>query len=258
MPRFLLCHGWAHDGRSLDALVAALRERFPASEMRVQELGFAGEPVDALAETAGRDDGEWIGIGHSWGFAQLLTPAAPRWKALVSINGFLRFCRAPGRRTGTPARALDAMLARLAVDPEGCLGDFRARCATVGDVKDGTMSGESATIAVGGRSDVEIAAYAQDVPPLPGSARLARLTTALTALRDSDFAPPVGTPLLALAATGDLIVPPDHARAQFDPAQGGCATELLMLAGGHLLPGTHPAACADAIARFVSTLPATA
>ncbi|WP_085317930.1 hypothetical protein [Derxia lacustris] len=224
MPGFVLCHGWGLDARSLDPLAAALRARFPAHELLAEELGFFGPARAAVADAAARDDGGWIGIGHSWGFARLAqATVAPRWRALVSINGFTRFCRAPGRRSGMPARAVDAMLARLALDADGCLADFHARCAEGGAVP-------------------------AAVPPYRADS--AALAEALRQLRDSDFVPPA-VPLLALVAAADAVVAPEHAQTLFAPL----ATELVTLAGSHLLPLDAPDDCAAAIARFVAALP---
>jgi len=218
MPGFVLCHGWGYDAASLAPLAAELRARFPAHELLMHDLGLFGAARDAIGAAAARDDGGWIGVGHSYGFVLLAGAAAPRWRGLVAINGFLRFCRAPGRRTGASPRAVDAMLARLEIDPAGCLADFRARCG---------LAGAAPT----------------------GAPDLAALIAHLRRLRDCDLAAPEA-PLLAIAADADAIVTPDHARAQF-----GTGQDLLMLAGDHLLPATAPAICADAIARFVGALP---
>lgn len=214
MIGFALCHGWSFDCSALAPLRAALERRFPGAACAVFDLGFTGaESAPPLA--AGRD---WIAIGHSYGFAHLMRqPVA--WKAAVSINGFTRFCRRPGRPEGTPPRLLDAMLERLAQDPRATVRDFYLRCGAAGEP--------------------------------PDTLDAARLRAHLTLLRDLDLAPPACA-TLALATTGDAIVAPALARACF----GAPGCELRESSGDHVALLRDPAPWLDALSELIGSVDA--
>jgi pimeloyl-[acyl-carrier protein] methyl ester esterase len=209
MTVFALCHGWAFDARALSPLAQALKQRLPNADVVNVDLGFTGAPqfLPQLSE-----DAEWVAVGHSYGFAWLLRQALP-WRAAISLNGFTRFCRRPGRPQGTPTRVIDAMLARLRDDPEGVVREFRLRCGT------------AAAFAAG-----------LDVPAL---------IEHLSCLRDLDLALP-SCPLLALATDEDLIVPRDLSQACF--SEPDCSLQISAGDHLHLLQKAGPTA--DAIARF--------
>lgn len=125
-----LCHGWGFDRRSMFALRSALADRFPSACIVEFDLGFTGSgmsPDPAYFER----QGQWIAIGHSYGFAFLLQQAVP-WKAAIALNGFTRFCKLPGKLAGKPhgmpQETVDATLFRLQADTPGTLCDFYLRC----------------------------------------------------------------------------------------------------------------------------------
>lgn len=219
MIGFALCHGWSLDADTMDAFAACLKERFPACAIASFDLGFTGAPhappLDAMRET------KWIAVGHSYGFAYLMQlPVA--WHAAISVNGFTRFCRWPGKPEGTPVRLVDAMIARLESEPRATVEEFRQRCG--------------------------IAQLPQSPQPhqAPAQLDLPRLVTHLTHLRDLDLSLPA-CPVLSLSTHDDLIVPPSLTQACFGKA--GCTTQEY--GGSHLQLPQAPQQCMAAVAAFV-------
>lgn len=214
MIGFALCHGWAFDAHDMQPLQAALQARMPQAAFASFDLGFYGA---AQAPTLAAEV-QWIALGHSWGFAWLLQqPQA--WRAAISVNGFTRFCRRPGRPEGTPPRLLDAMLARLEHETAATVADFRLRC------------GMPATAT----SDPDAAL----------------LNEHLLRLRDLDIALPA-IPLLALGTDADAIVPSALTAACF--AREGCTLQKFSGDHTHLLRA--PELAAATIAQFVEALDA--
>lgn len=208
MIGFALCHGWSFDAQVMARLEKALKQRFPEACFSVFDLGFSGaEQLPALPSST-----EWIAIGHSYGFAYLMNQSVP-WKAAVSLNGFTRFCRRPGKPEGTSARIVDAMLKRVADAPRETVAEFRRRCGDANIVHD--------------HFDRE------------------KLLAHLTLLRDLDIAPP-SCPILALASADDVIVPIELSRACF--AHDNC--RLHEIPGDHMHPLASPEAHIDLIADF--------
>lgn len=121
-----LCHGWGFDRRSMRALRSALKRRFTDALIIEFDLGFTGRGVSPDPACFDRR-GQWIAIGHSYGFAVLLQHAV-RWKAAVALNGFTRFCKLPGQDHGMPQETVDATLCRLQTDMRATLRDFYLRC----------------------------------------------------------------------------------------------------------------------------------
>lgn len=70
---------------------------------------------------------EWIGIGHSLGFANLLELPV-RWNALCSLHGFTRFTATAENTEGTARRILERMIRQFNKDPERVIQEFLARC----------------------------------------------------------------------------------------------------------------------------------
>ena len=212
MIGFALCHGWSFDASALAPLQAALEQRFPGAACVSFDLGFTGRPHGLLLAP----ETDWIALGHSYGFAYLMQqPAA--WKAAVSINGFTRFCRRPGRPEGTPVRLLEAMLERLTQDPRATVQDFYLRC--------GVPHGA------------------------PEQLDQTSLHEHLSRLRDLDLSLPP-CPTLALATVDDAIVPLALARACFSaPA---CALQELQ--GDHVRLLQEPAPCIDALSVLIENL----
>jgi hypothetical protein len=211
MIGFALCHGWSFDAGAMDALAACLQEHFPACRIASFDLGFTGTPhapqLGAMPET------KWIAVGHSYGFAYLMQlPLA--WHAAISVNGFTRFCRRPGKPEGMPVRLLDAMLARLDLEPRATVEEFRQRCGIV-----------------------QAPSQQLDAPLLV--AHLARL-------RDLNLPMPACA-VLSLSTHDDLIVPPSLTQACFGEA--GCTMQEY--GGSHLHLLQAPQQCMAAVTSFV-------
>lgn len=215
MTGFALCHGWGFDASAMQPLQTALQARLPHATFAAFasfDLGFYG----AAQMPALPDNVQWIALGHSWGFAWLLQQPTT-WRAAISVNGFTRFCRSPGRPEGTPSRLVDAMLARLQQDAAATVADFRQRCG---------------------------------MPAVAtGDLDAALLHEHLLRLRDLDIALPA-IPLLALSTGDDAIVPPALAAACF--AGEGCT--LREFSGDHTRLLREPESAAAAIAEFVEAL----
>ncbi|MBB4198183.1 pimeloyl-[acyl-carrier protein] methyl ester esterase [Rhodoblastus sphagnicola] len=150
-------------------------------------------------------------VGHSAGFGGGLSRRRD-WAGVVAINAFSRFVLdEEGRGCVRPAE-LRALRRALARDPAGCVAAFRAR-------HDGGAC---------------------------GAPNVAALAEGLDFLETVDVCPADG-PALVLAAEDDPLVPLDASR---NLAQSG--GELWLSAtGGHGLPWTAPAFCAETIKDFL-------
>lgn len=216
MIGFAICHGWSFDAGAMHAFAESLRTHFPNSPVAAFDLGFTGKPHAPSLDAVSDSETRWIAIGHSYGFAYL-TQQPVAWHAAISVNGFTRFCRRPGKPEGTPVRLLDAMITRLESEPRATVEEFRQRCGIV-------------------------------LPHQPSMQQLDLpvLVTHLTRLRDLDSSLPA-CPLLSLSTHEDLIVSPSLTLACFDKA--GCT--LREYEGSHLQLLREPQQCMPAIMAFV-------
>lgn len=212
-PTLYFVHGWGCDAR----IWQPLRERLADWPQSVAEAGYFG------ASCAAAPDGPVIAIGHSLGGMRLLADPPAQCLGLALINSFPRFSAAPDWQTGTPARLIDRMLARLTRQPHAVLADFLARA--------------------GGPA----------CPPLPGWDPTAldteRLRTDLLRLRDDDQRPALRgwqRPLAALAAADDAIVAPALMQDALPRAGQWLPT------GGHLLPWVAADDCAAFLRGFLA------
>ncbi|MES2493370.1 MAG: alpha/beta hydrolase [Pseudomonadota bacterium] len=207
----LFLHGWAFD-RTLWRDVIGL---LPRLDCRLADRGYFGAP--AVADCS--DD--VVAVTHSLGTMHLLAAPPPHCRGLVAINGFDRFCAAPGF-PGVPRRVVDRMAVRMAADASAVVNDFRARCG---------MGGAPAM-------------QAADV-----------LAADLALLRDGDCREQASrwqAPLVLLDAHDDPILPAALRGAAFGGTPG--ARRIMQERGGHLLPVTLPGACAAAISELVESL----
>lgn len=159
-----------------------------------------------------------IAVGHSLGVLWWLALTDLPWAKLVAINGFPRFTAAADFPAGVAPRVLERMIKRFAVAPAAVLVDFHTACGGAG-------------------------------PALP--ADTAPLAAGLGTLGEADGRAVLATRLddvLALAARDDAIVPAALSEAAFGPRLEWMAQ------GSHLLPLTHPQACARLIRRAVESL----
>lgn len=215
MTGLVLLHGWGYSSEVFEGWRAA----FPERPVELLDAGYFGAPRLDLPP----NEGGWVGVGHSLGFAKLLGMDVP-WRGLVGFGAFLRFCELPGKTGGTPQALMEAMLARLADNPADVLRRFVRRC------------GDDASCA----------------PPLDESG-LQRLREDLLLLRGLDMQPPAQVPpLLLVHAADDRIVSPALARE----AQGGLRRSRFKLfeSGGHVLPFKHPQPCQALVREFLNGL----
>ncbi|MEO5341606.1 MAG: hypothetical protein H7837_14005 [Magnetococcus sp. MYC-9] len=207
-PLLVMVHGWGLG----PGLWHGVRRALPEYRCHTLDLGFFGRPRLQVPEAE-----PLLMVGHSLGFLWLLhhLPQAswrPQCAGLVSIAGFSRFSRADDFPHGVPDRLLERMVQRLPADAVGVLQAFCRRGGGAGT------------------------AWPLVVDPAP-------LQQGLRWLQTWDGRATLAAwqgPLFSLAAWADPIVPAAL-------TQGCFATTEWLEAEEHLLPLTHPAACATQI-----------
>jgi pimeloyl-[acyl-carrier protein] methyl ester esterase len=219
MTGLAFLHGWGYGPCVWEAWSTA----FPGRSAVILDAGYFGPRRMELPANA---DG-WVGIGHSFGFAQLLGLDIP-WRGLVGFGAFVRFCASAERPDGTPTALLDAMLSRLDTDPADVLRRFTKRCGQPAASSD--LMGVQAE-----------------------AAGLSRLRADLRLLRGLDLpAPKAVPPVLLLHAADDRIVPPALAQEARDVLRG--AQLLSFGSGGHALPFTRTEDCLPVVREFIDAL----
>ncbi|GGX17236.1 alpha/beta hydrolase [Pigmentiphaga litoralis] len=227
-PVLWFVHGWGFDAGVFDALADRLE---PISRSTSQSVS---QPISQLRYDAGYVGSAllqppiepFIAVAHSFGMMRVLKNLAPHCMGIVCLNGFARFSAAPDFAAGTPLRLIDRMLQRLRQDPMGVVNTFRARCGAA---------------------------------PYPATTGLDvdALFADLSALRDDDVRAALAAcpvPIVAVAADDDPIVSPAMTAMTF--ATRSSTPPVMLAEGGHLLPVTHPAECADAVRRVIQLLQA--
>jgi len=205
---FVLVHGWGYHAGIWADLIGHLGD----ADVTLVDLGFvAGGPKGG---TEWPDDS--IAVGHSLGLLWLLKEGRGRFKGLVSIQGFDRFC------PHVPPSRLTALKRGLERDPAATMQAFWRSCGASGFA-------------------------------LPEALNVARLDEGLDWLMHWDAAEAkerLDCPLLALAARDDPIVPSAMTEAVW---QG--RNIIWSPDGGHVLPLKHPRRCARHVLEFAHTLP---
>lgn len=200
-------HGWGfHAGIWIDVVA-----RVPTAKITLVDLGFvAGGAVNQDCWT---DDA--IAVGHSLGVMWLLKEAEGRFKGLVSVQGFDRFCpHVPGSR-------VTALKRGLARDPAGTMRAFWRSCGAP-DFADGAA--------------LNVAALENGLDWLMhwnAEAAKKRLQC----------------PVLTLASRDDPIVPEAMSEAVW-----GAEKIVWSPDAGHVLPIKHPDWCARHVAEFAASL----
>jgi pimeloyl-[acyl-carrier protein] methyl ester esterase len=218
-------HGWGLDAHFWEPLAARLGQ-FPHVFF---DAGYFGTPQTPTLQS----DHRWVGIGHSLGFAcALQTPPAGGWAALVSVAGFTRFCATQSGGEGQARRVVERMVRAFALEPQAVLADFLARCNL-----SACLPAQNAV-----RSDSVLAADLALLLDIDVQAQWRVLTTQGTS----------HTPVLALAARDDAIVPSALTEATF--AQRPHTQLVWQAQGGHALGHAHADVCASAIADFLETV----
>lgn len=212
MTGLVLLHGW---GFGPDAWTQ-WANAFQGRPLVLLDAGYFGpEHLDLPPNPDG-----WVGVGHSLGFARLLAMNVP-WRGLLGLGSFLRFCSASENGAGTPAATLDAMSARLDIDPVDVLARFLRRSGLKGLR-----------------------------PAAPDADGLARLRRDLAALRGLDLPAPANVPpVLLLHAEDDRIAPLALAREAHVRLPG--SRLHVFETGGHGLPFTRTAACLALAREFL-------
>lgn len=208
--QFVFVHGWGFNGR----LWADLATHLPEAKISHVDLGFvAGGPEAQAGWPDDADDA--IAIGHSLGVLWLLKQKR-RFKALVSVQGFDRYC------PHVPPVRVAALKRGLARNAQETLGAFWRSCGAPDFASSGALN-------------------------------VARLDEGLDWLMhwDAEGAKKsVRCPILTLAARDDVIVPPAMSEAVW-----GAETIHWSPDGGHVLPLRHPEWCARHVREFAQSLP---
>lgn len=203
----VLVHGWGFNASFWEPLIAQLGD---ATLTRI-DLGFvAGGQADAP---------DWpdeaIAVGHSLGVLWLLKEGRGRFKGLVSLQGFDRYC------PHVPKARVMALQRGLERDPAGTMEAFWRSCGAP-----------------------DFAA--------PSALDVARLREGLDWLLHwdaEDLRKNLRCPVLSLATRDDVIVPPAMSEAVW-----GKDNVIWLPGGGHALPRSHPDWCAKHVAEFANTL----
>lgn len=204
----VLAHGWGFNARIWADVLPHLGD----AKVTLVDLGFVG------GGPKGQDD--WpedaIAVGHSLGVLWLLKQESRRFRGLVSIQGFDRFC------PHVPPARVAALKRGLARDPGGTMKAFWRSCGAPD-----FASAEALNVA-----------------------RLAEGLDWLMHWDAEDAKADLECPVLALAARDDAIVPPAMTEAVWR------GQNIVWLPdGGHVLPMRHPAWCARNVLEFAHTLP---
>lgn len=213
----LFLHGWGFDARVWAAMRALLGD-FAA---RFAERGYFGPANGSAAANGEPLAGPVLAVAHSFGAMRLLADPPAACRGLVAINGFDRFAAGPAT-AGVAPRVLLRMRQRLAEAPEATVADFRARCGC-------------------------------DEPA--GAIRGAALADDLAALAQDDRREEAGRfagPILSLDGGCDPILPPALRDTAFERARD--VSRLTIPDAGHLLPLTHPEACAAQVRAMAERL----
>lgn len=204
----VLVHGWGFNAGIWADVLGHLQD----VDITLVDLGFiAGGP-------AGQDD--WpegaVAVGHSLGVLWLLERWRGRFKGLVSIQGFDRFC------PHVPPARVAALKRGLARDPGGTMQAFWRSCGAP-----------------------NFAA--------PEALNVARLDEGLDWLMHWDaesVKADLQCPVLALGSRDDAIVPAAMTEAIWQGQNVVWSPD-----GGHVLPMRHPGWCARNVLEFAHSLP---
>ena len=205
---FVLVHGWGFNASIWTPLIAHLGE----AETTVLDLGF----VEG-AESSG--DQDWpedaVGVGHSLGVLWLLKHGGGRFRGLVSLQGFDRYCpHVPKSRVVALKRGIDR-------DPAGTMEAFWGSCGAPGFAPAAALNAD----------------------------RLREGLDWLIQWDAEDIRKSLRCPVLSLATQDDVIVPPAMTEAIW-----GKENVVWQAEGGHVLPIKFPEWCATHVVEFANSV----
>jgi pimeloyl-[acyl-carrier protein] methyl ester esterase len=206
-------HGWGCDASFWDPLAGLLSEH----KQQKIERGYFGSPQTKIetGHTA-------ILIGHSLGFMYGLQQKQD-WAGWIAINSFPRFVQSSGKPGCVHGFLLGEMRRRFAHDPQKTLAEFYKL--------------------IGENSILNMAHLNQTL-----------LLEGLDELREYDMQPTLSdlaVPSMVLASRNDPLVPENVGEAL--TCVNSHARLLWHETGGHMLPHTDPAWCANAVNDFIKS-----
>lgn len=208
--QLVLVHGWGFTPSIWEPLIAQLGN----AEVTAIDLGFIGS-----GDTSGRQ--EWpddaVAIGHSLGVLWLLKQGGARFRGLVSIQGFDRYCPHVSKsRVLALKRGIDR-------DPAGTMEAFWTSCRAPGFASPSALNPD----------------------------RLREGLDWLIQWNAEDARKSLGCPILSLATRDDVIVPPAMTETIW-----GKENVVWLPEGGHALPYKFPEWCATHVIKFANSVPA--
>ncbi|WP_108681028.1 alpha/beta fold hydrolase [Methyloceanibacter sp. wino2] len=205
---FVLVHGWGFNASIWAPLIAQLG----GAETTVVDLGFV-EGAESSVDPDWPEDA--IAIGHSLGVLWLLKNGGARFRGLVSIQGFDRYCpHVPKSRVVALKRGIDR-------DPAGTMEAFWGSCGAPGFAPAAALNAD----------------------------RLREGLDWLIQWDAEDIRKSLRCPVLSLATRDDLIVPPAMTEAIW-----GEENVVWRAEGGHVLPIKFPEWCAKHVVEFANSV----
>jgi pimeloyl-[acyl-carrier protein] methyl ester esterase len=205
---FVLVHGWGFNASIWTPLMAQLGD----AETTVVDLGFI-DGADHSSDTDWPDNA--IAVGHSLGVLWLLKQERARYRGLVSIQGFDRYCpHVPKARVVALKRGIDR-------DPAGTMEAFWRSCGAPGFAP----------------------------PSALNSDRLREGLDWLIQWDAEDARKSLRCPGLSLATQDDFIVP-----LAMTETIWGKKNVVWLPEGGHVLPIRFPEWCAAHVVEFADSV----
>ena len=232
MIRLTCYHGWGFEPEFWNPLRDEFKQRRANVELVSAGSGYrqpsstGDDSCDQNFDAQSNSHSKWIAVGHSLGFARLLSqwPLANPPLGLISINGFTRFCKSGSQSIGTDPRIIRRMNRALQIDANSVLQQFHLRCG---------ISPEDSS---------------KEPTSLNRELNLHRLSSDLSLLEtinQSNRLAETKIPWLALAGRMDKVVPPELTADCFAASQ-----IVWHESAEHLIPINHTEWCADKILEF--------
>jgi len=208
---FVLVHGWGFNASIWAPLITELGD----AATTVVDLGFVegGEGAKGSGKLDWTDDA--IAVGHSLGVLWLLKQERARFRGLVSIQGFDRYCpHVPKSRVVALQRGIDR-------DPAGTMDAFWRSCGAPDFAPTSALNPD----------------------------RLREGLDWLIQWNAEDARKSLRCPVLSLATRDDVIVPPAMTETIW-----GREKVVWQPEGGHALPIRFPEWCATHVVEFANSV----